>query len=279
MAGRSLAPVYSRPPGPPRPALGGLGLGGPIPRDLLALLAVLFVTFSLQFLAPGLVRPLLLTSEAWRGLEVWRIATYPAIGFGPPSLWFLLELLMVFWFGRDAYFQLGRRRFWRLLAGTAVGAGVVAAAVDLARALATGYDGSYVFHLMQGQRVVLAVLVAVFAIVNRDATIYLFFVLPVVARWFLWLELLIAFVSFLPMPAPGVPRDLPGLCGIFAAVGLTWLALRLPRRRRGGGLREGRLKLERWWLERRLARHRRKSGLRVVRDDGGGGVRKGPWVH
>jgi hypothetical protein len=270
--------VSSRPTGPSRPTLGGLGLGGPVPRDLLALLAVLFVTFSLQFLAPALVRPLRLTSEAWRGLQVWRIATYPVAGFGPPSLWFLLELLMVFWFGRDAYHQLGRRRFWRLLAGASAAAGATAAAMDVVRSLATAHDGTYVFHLMQGQRVVLAILVAVFAIVNRDATVYLFFVLPIVARWFLWLELLIAFISFLPMPEPGTPRDLPGLCGIFVAVGLTWLALKR-RRRRGGGLREGRLQLERWWLERRLARHRRKSGLRVVRGDDGGGVRKGPWVH
>jgi membrane associated rhomboid family serine protease len=211
-------------------------------------------------------------------LWLWQLLTYPAVGFGPPSLWFLLELLMVFWFGRDVYYQLGRRRFWRLLAGGALAAGAAAVVVDLARAFLTGLDGTYLFSLMQGQRLVLAVLVAAFATLNRDATIYLFFVLPVVARWFLWLELLIAFIGFLQMPPAGMPRDLPGLAGIFVAVGVTYLAL-TRRGRRRGGLREGRLQLQRWWLERRLDRHRRKSRLRVVRGEEPGQVRKGPWVH
>ncbi len=273
--------MYSRSPGPGRPALGSLGLGGPAPRDLLALLALLFVTFSLQFLAPEVVRPLLLSSDAWRRLWLWQLGTYAGIGYGPPSLWFLLELLMVFWFGRDAYLQLGRRRFWRLLAGSAVAAAATAVVVDLGRALATGLEGSWLFPLMQGQRMVLAILIAAFATINRDATVYLFFVLPVVARWFLWLAPLFAFIGFLQMPAAGGPRDLPGLAGICTAVAVTHLALTRGGRRRGG-LRQTRLRLERWWLERRLDRHRRKSRLRVVRGDdegGGGGVRKGPWVH
>ncbi|HEX5757927.1 MAG TPA: hypothetical protein VF121_01930 [Thermoanaerobaculia bacterium] len=268
--------MYSRNPGPGRLAMGGLGLGGPAPRDLLVLLAVLFVTFALQFLAPALVAPLRLGSDAWRSLWLWQLATYPAAGFGAPSLWFLLELLMVFWFGRDVYYQLGRRRFWRLLAGGALAAGAAAVAVDAARALLAGSEQSFLFPLMQGQRMVLAVLVAAFATLNRDATIYLFFVLPVAARWFLWLELLIAFIGFLQMPVPGAPRDLPGLLGIVTAVGLTWWTL--SRRGARPGLRESRLRVERWFLERRLDRQRRKRRLRVVREEPGE-VRKGPWVH
>lgn len=271
--------MYSRNPGPGRLTLGGLGLGGPAPRDLLALLAVLFVTFSLQFLAPAVVGPLLLSSDAWRRLWLWQLGTYPAVGYGPPSLWFLLELLMVFWFGRDAYFQLGRRRFWRLLWGGAVAAGLAAVLVDLGRALVAGYDMSFLFPLMQGQRIVLAVLVSAFATLNREATVYLFFILPVQARWFLWLTPLLAFIGFLQPPA-GAPRDLPGLAGICVAVAITYLAL-TGRWRRRGGMRQGRLRLERWWLERRLGRHRRKTRLRVVRGDESGpaGTQKGPWVH
>jgi hypothetical protein len=283
--GRRACRVYSRSPGPGRPALGSLGLGGPAPRDLLALLALLFATFTVQALTGGpggggLLNPLLLSSAAWRGAWLWQVATYPVIGYGPPSLWFLLELLMVFWFGRDTYVQLGRRRFWRLLAGSTLAAGAAAVIVDLGRAFLTGLDGTYLFPLMQGQRVVLAVLIAAFATLNRDATVYLFLVLPVVARWFLWLAPLIAFIGFLQAPVGG-PRDLPGFAGICAAVALTYLAL-TRRGRRRGGLRDSRLRVERWWLERRLDRHRRKSRLRVVRGDekgGGGGVRKGPWVH
>ncbi|MGH9361912.1 MAG: hypothetical protein ACRD2T_08340 [Thermoanaerobaculia bacterium] len=268
--------MYSRNPGPGRVAVGSLGLGGPVPRDLLLLLAVLFVTFALQFLAPALVAPLRLTSEAWRRLWLWQPLTYAAVGYGPPSLWFLVELLMLFWFGRDVYVQLGRRRFWRLLAGGALGAAAVALLVDLAASLLTGRTLSLLFPLMQGQRIVLVTVVAAFATLYRDATIYLFFVLPLPARWLLWAELLIAFIGFLQMPAPGLPRDLPGLLGICAAVGITWLTL--TRRGTRRGLREPQLRLQRWWLERRLERHRRKSRLRVVREEPGE-VRKGPWVR
>ena len=268
--------MYSRNPGPGRVALGGLGLGGPAPRDLLALLAVLFATFALQFLAPALVAPLRLTSEAWRSLWIWQPLTYAAVGYGAPSLWFLLELLMLFWFGRDVYGQLGRRRFWRTLAAGALAAAAVALLTDLAAALLAGRTASLPFPLMQGQRIVLVVVVAAFATLYRDATIYLFFILPLPARWLLWVELLIAFIGFLQMPAPGQPRDLPGLLGIGAAVAVTWLALTGRGSRRG--VRDSRLRLERWWLERRLHRHRRKSRLRVVREEPGE-VRKGPWVH
>jgi hypothetical protein len=83
---------------------GGIGFGGfggsglPVPKDLIGILVALFVTFSLQFFEGAAIIPALLrlTPAVFRGF-VWQVVTYPAIGWGASGLWFLLELLILFW--------------------------------------------------------------------------------------------------------------------------------------------------------------------------------------
>lgn len=249
--------MYTRNPSPGRPTLSFGGLGGPPPRDVIVLLAVVFVTFSLQFFVPGVIALLRLTPAVWRAGWVWQAVTYPFIGFGGPSLWFLLELLILFLFARDVYNQLGRRHFWRLLVWAAVAGAVVALLVG-------AVSRQDLFPLIQGQNTLMAILVAAFATMNRRATIYLFFVLPVEARWFLAIEILFAFMGFLQT------RDLAGFLGICAAVGMTYLYLTRSGLRRGL-LRDSRLQLQRWWLQRKMNRMRKKSGLRVIPGSGGRG--------
>ena len=78
--------MYSRMPqrgGTPSFGLGGPG-APPAPKDLLALLGVLFVTFSLQFfettrLVPELLR---LTPAVWQRLWLWQVGTYAFVGGG-----------------------------------------------------------------------------------------------------------------------------------------------------------------------------------------------------
>lgn len=41
--------------------------------------------------------------------EVWRIVTYGLVN--PPSVWFLVDMCMIVWFGRDLERTLGRRKF------------------------------------------------------------------------------------------------------------------------------------------------------------------------
>ncbi len=260
-------------------SLGGLGLAGPPPRDLAAILAVLFVTYTLQFFAATALVPALLrlTPLVLRGF-VWQLATYPFAGYGPASLWFLFELLILYWFGRDVFLGLGRRRFWQLIAWAAIGAAVVAVAtLALATLLANRSEGLGLafppgghFPLLQGQRVLLAIFIAAFATANRRATILLFFVLPIEARWFLGIEILFAFVGFLQT------GDFAGFLGICTAVGLAFLYVR-----DGGigrGLRQTRLRLERRFIQYRLDRLKKRRGLRVVPGDRGD-VRRGPWTH
>ena len=48
--------------------------------------------------------------------EVWRVASYAL--WNPPSIWFALELLMLWWFGRELEGYFGRRAFLKLYLGT-----------------------------------------------------------------------------------------------------------------------------------------------------------------
>ena len=239
----------------------GLGSGTPVPRDLVAVLAALFATFSLQFFDATAIIPaaLRLTTAVFSGF-VWQILTYPFIGWGGSGLWFLLELLILFWFGRDVFWRLGRRRFWLLLARAAVGAAVVALLVQLLMSLSgNAAAGSSAFQLMQGQRILLAVVIAAFATLWGEATILLFFVLPLKARWFLWLEILFAFIGFLES------KDLAGFAGICAAVFLTYSGLQ-----RGGAgdvLHTWRKRTEAFILRRRLERLKRKRRFDVIDGD------------
>ena len=250
---------------------GGIGLTGPVPRDIWLLLGVVLFSFALQFVAavawlPAVLR---LTPEVWRHAFLWQVVTYPFIGTGTPNLFFVLGLLILLLFGRDVYGRLGRRGFWALLLKAALFSAVVAVAVALLRLAVGGGVPPGTFVLMQGQYFLITVLIAAFATLNANATILLLFVLPIQARWFLLLEIVFAFMGLL---ATG---DVAGFFGLCAAVGAgVWLV--------GGGLGRGPLR-ELWlrarqaWLRARLAWLKRRRGLRVVRDE----ETRGPdrWVH
>ncbi len=238
------------------------GIGGfsRPPRDVVVLLAVLFATYAFQFFAStawisGLLQ---LSPAVWQAGFVWQLVTYAFAGFGPASAWFLLELLILYWFGTDVYWQLGRRGFWRLVLAGAGGAAAAAVLVQLV-AVAGGFATGLPFQLIQGQRVLMVLLIAAFAARNGDAQILLFFVLPIRARWFLALEIAIGFIAFLGS------RDLAGFAGICAATGLgAWLAA---PRWTSGAVRELWLRGRRRRLEQRLDRIRRQRHLRLLDDD------------
>ena len=60
------------------------------------------------------------------------------------------------------------------------------------------------------------IVIAAFATLYGNATILLFFVLPIQAKWFLLLEIVFAFMGFLGS------GDLGGFLGIVAAVGVVY---------------------------------------------------------
>jgi hypothetical protein len=248
----------------------GGGLTGPVPTDIWLLLGVILLTFSLRFFAATatLAALLQLTPLVWMRGFVWQLVTYPFAGAGAPGFWFVLELLILFMFGRDVYVRLGRKGFWRLLISGAVVAAVAAVAIQLLLRLGGSLPGPAAFALMQGQHMLLVILIAAFATLNAEATIYLFFVLPIQARWFLGLEILFAFLGFLNS------RDLAGFLGICVVVGFTWMTL-TP----GSGQlspREGWLRLQAWWIKLRLGWMKKRRGFTVVKGEKRDGD---PWVH
>ena len=261
------------------------GLDRPPPRDLIVLLAVLFTTYSAQFFVGwlGLFR---LSEAVWQRGFLWQPLTYPWIGLANggllgtprPSVFILLELFILYLFAQDVFALLGRRRFWRLLLLAPLLAAIVALTIDGLGWIIAGAGAPSAFALMQGQRMIILVVIAAFATLRAEATILLFFILPIKAKWFLWLEVAIAFIGFLGT------KDVAGFVGVCVAIAATVWLIRFPTLSRG--LRELRLRTERKILERRLRNTRRKSKLRVVKGefDGKSGGKTdheggGPWVH
>ncbi len=263
--------MYSNRPRSRQP-IGFGGNAGPPPRDLLLLLGILFVTFSMQFFPAfgGLAGLFRLSRDVWQRGYLWQLITYPFFAEIGSSFWFLLELLIIFWFGRDVYRYLGRRQFWLLLAWGVGTASAVAVGAQLLLDF-TGLGSPWAFVLMQGQRMILTILIAGFATLYGNATIFLFFVLPIKARWFLGLEILFAFMGFL------TTKDFAGFLGICAAVGIVFQSL---TGRLFKIVREWRLRIEHKILEARLKRMRDRRGMRIVKpppDDDD--EPRGPWVN
>ena len=258
-----------------RQGAGGGGLTGPVPRDIWILLGILFATFSLQFFETTAWIPnhLRLTPEVWQKGFLWQLVTFEFIGTGGPDLWFMIGLLILFMFSRDLIVRLGAKEFWKFLILASSFSGLIAVAVQLAIG-GFGFTsfGTAPFILMQGQHMLLAILIAAFAVLNAHATIYLFFVLPMPARWFILLEILFAFLGFLST------RDLAGFLGISGAVGFSVVYLG------PGGLRKSLtnayLRARYQVYRARLAWMKRRSGLRVVKpvDDDKPDKRE-PWIH
>lgn len=234
----------------------GMAGGGPPPQDILILLGVVFGTFVLQFFSVTRVIPdiLRLGYGLYRG-ALWQVVTYAFVGFGPASLWFLLSMLILFWFGRDVFVRLGRKNFWSLLVQVVVAAGIAAALVRGA-GLLMDLASPNAFVLMQGQYMLITVMIAAFATLYGQATILLFFVLPVQARWFLALEVVFGFMGFLNT------KDFAGFVGICVAVALTWALLQ------PGGVKRAltnlQLRFRRRVTEAKLARLKRKRKFTVV---------------
>ncbi len=259
-------------PNKPQRGFGGMGglTDGPAPpRDLLVLMGVLFATFSLHFFesARGLLELLSLNLGIFRGF-IWQLVTYPFVATPRSGFWFLLELLIIFWFGRTVFLRLGQRGFWQVFLVSAVGAAVVAVVVEW---IALAISPSFVhlpFIAILGQRMVLMILIAAFATLHGQTTILLFFVLPIKAKWFLWIEIVFAFVFyFLPY------KDVAGFVGVCVAVFLTYSSL-MP----GGPKRvihNWRKQLEERILRARLDRMRRKRRFDII----DGGDNKDDYVH
>ncbi|MCG8459652.1 MAG: hypothetical protein MI919_25510, partial [Holophagales bacterium] len=116
-----------------------LGLGGPVPRDLLVLMGVLFLTFSLSAFPQStgrLMEILRLGPDLWQQGFLWQLVTYPFVARYGSGLWLLVALWMVYMFGRSVFFFVGRRHFWRHFFLATLTGGVVAVVAQVLVGLA-----------------------------------------------------------------------------------------------------------------------------------------------
>ena len=247
------------------------GLTSGIPKDIWFLAGIVFVTFSMRYFDSLAWIPYLLelSPAVWQSGFVWQLVTYPFVGGGLPGFWFVVGLAVLLMFGRTVFTSVGRRGFWRLLLITGLVAGLAAVCVALLTQLITGPVPRNWFILMQGQQMLMAILITAFATMNRNATILLMFVLPIQARWFIPLTVLFAFLGYLSQ------KDLAGFVGICTAVAFTfgWLT----GWRRQDFFRTFRLQAQQTWFKLRLAWMRKRRGIHVVPKQDSS--KKDPWLH
>ncbi|MEO1366210.1 MAG: hypothetical protein AAFX50_03460, partial [Acidobacteriota bacterium] len=177
----------------------------------------------------------------------------------------IIGLWMMLMFGKQVFFFVGRKAFWRYFFITAL-VGAMAAVLTQVILAAVGLGGAVPrpFVLINGQFFIWTFLISGFAALYGHATVLLMFVLPVKAKWFIGIEIAFAFLAFLSY------HDFAGFVGACAAIGAAYL--QFSGIGPGRFLHETRLRVQRKWFEYKLRQLKNKGG-------GDGDVVQGPWVH
>lgn len=211
-AQRRLAVVFQRSPW--RESISG-GRGTP-PTFLVLLLAGLAMGMLADAFVElhSVVAWLRLHPRVWEDGQLWRVVTFGLVGAGGLSLRGLLQLVLVHWFTLELCVLLGVRRTKVLLAGGIVITGMSAATVQFTWEALGGVRHPAIFHMIQGQHAVLALVVAAFASANPHATLVgtrMFFGMPLPTKWLIPLQLFIALATF------AAARDVGGFAGVLVA--------------------------------------------------------------
>lgn len=184
------------------------------------LMVILVGVFALQCINEVYFKT---SAEQWfvlssYGLEhgwVWQLLTFQFLHAG--LLHLLFNLLVFWWLGRFCEGLLGTPRFLLALFGSGAVGGLLQGLLMLG--LPT-YFGGFVVGASAG----VCGLLAIFALLERDAEVRLFFVLPIRAIWMLWGMLGISLFFTLVPPRDGVAHaaHLGGLLAGMAWVKLGW---------------------------------------------------------
>jgi membrane associated rhomboid family serine protease len=175
---------------------------------------------------------------------VWQLITFQFMHGGLLHLAF--NLLGLWCFGRVVEEQLGKASFLKLYFLCGVAGGILQAGLSSWRP--EHFGGSTV-----GASAGVLGLLAAFALLHPNAMISIFFILPVQARYILWLELVVSAI-FTALPSRSGVAHAAHLGGILAAIGyLRWEANRpsiqwnpLQGRRRKRELVQAAGKITRW---------------------------------
>jgi membrane associated rhomboid family serine protease len=200
--------------------------------------AMVAATLAMSLGAGAWLTTLSFSSEAvWREGKVWQLATYPFIH--APSLLFVLEMLMFFWFGREVERFVGRDVFLGLYAALILLPALFLTAAGLW--IPQSYAGSGTLH---------------FSIFVAFATLYpgIELIFRILAKWAAWVCLAIYSLQFM------ANREWILLLALWVSAGIAYYGMRLVGV--GGGLDWW----ENWQEGRRTARLAKERNFQIVRE-------------
>lgn len=184
------------------------------------LMVVLVICFIAQCINDVYVRSpaelsLALTSGALGRLQIWQLLTFQ---FLHVSLWHLLGNLVGLWFiGRFVENVLGTSRFLVAYFGAGVAGGILQAILMLV------FPNHFAAYVVGASAGVMGIF-AIFALLARDSTVRLYFVLPIRADVLLWITAAISlFFTVVPSGRGGGMAHAAHLGGLIA--GWWWVRL------------------------------------------------------
>lgn len=131
--------------------------------------------FDLLALSPALV---------WKG-QVWRLFTWAFVE--PSPLSFIIECLMIFWFGRDVAEEWGSKGFLQVFGAIMVGAAV--ATCLIARVDPTVLIAQYV-----GSFALTTAIIVAWGLTFQDRIVRIYFILPIRGFWLAWFTVAVTVV-------------------------------------------------------------------------------------
>ncbi len=139
--------------------------------------------------------------------RVWQLLTYPLLN--PLSIWFAIEMLMLYWFGREVERTLGRKGFIALYAALIVIPAILLTGLGLATHQSFVYQGSSSLHFT---------LFVAFAVLFPEAPIFF----GLLAKWVA--IVLVALNSLLCVAY----HQWAELAILWAGIGVAVTAIRIP---------------------------------------------------
>lgn len=148
------------------------------------------------------VRALQLHAVKSEGFRWWQVVTAHFIHDPVGPIGFLLNCLVFYFFSAHVEFAEGTRRFLIIFFGAALGGAVF----GMLFSMVSGFNAPFV-----GMTPSLLALVVIFGLLNPEATILLFFVIPIKAKYLSYATVLITFLTFLAKVNPHGAYHLGGI--------------------------------------------------------------------
>ncbi len=170
---------------------------------VLAFAVSMLATSLLMFLdAGGALNALVFSSAAVLHGQVWRVFTYGFVN--PPSLWFVVDMFMIVWFGRELEKFFGRRKFLLFFGSLYLLSPVVFTAIGWWRPM-----------WLRGETGAFAVFIA-FATLYPNVAIFF----NLLAKWIAWI--LVGLYTLIALSN----RDSIGLLTLWITVGFAFVFVR-----------------------------------------------------